>query len=354
MPDAPITDPNAEIQFAGYQYCNGPRIHEFLSEMNSILVKYDAMTVGECPHTHDPAHVLRYVSAKEKQLDMVFQFDVVDIGMGPHKFQTTPFNWKLPAFKKAIAGTQNLIRGTDAWTTVFLENHDQSRSISRFGSDTPELRGPSGKMLAMMLMALSGTLFIYQGQEIGQINFPVEWDMEEYKDVDSTNYYNMVKERTNGNVDALKDAKAALQHLARDHARTPMQWDARPNGGFSTAKPWMRVNDDYPTCNVRQQQGEKKSVLAFWKTMLKLRKEHADLFVYGDFDLVRANDENIFYFTKERGEKRALVVLNFTKTEQSFQIPAQVAPTQSLLLAASVDKLKEGVLLPFEGRIYLI
>lgn len=125
--------------------------------------------------------LLRSISDRQNQ-------DVVDVGMGPFKFQTTPFNWKLPAFKKAIAGTQSLIRGTDAWTTAFLENHDQARSISRFGSDAPEHRVASGKMLALMLAALSGTLFIYQGQEIGMVNFPLSWDMSEYKDVDSSNY----------------------------------------------------------------------------------------------------------------------------------------------------------------------
>jgi alpha-glucosidase len=114
--------------------------------------------------------------------------DVVDTGQGPYKFQTTPKNYKLPDFKAAIQRTQDLKRGNDGWTTVFLENHDQSRSISRFGSDAPEHRIPSGKMLAVMMMALSGTMFIYQGQEIGMVNFPMEWSMDEYKDVESTNY----------------------------------------------------------------------------------------------------------------------------------------------------------------------
>ena len=108
--------------------------------------------------------------------------------MGPHKFQTVPFAWTLPTFKAAIARTQGLIRGTDGWTTAFLENHDQARSISRFASDAPEHRVASGKMLALMLTVLSGTLFIYQGQELGMINFPLSWSMEEYKDVDSSNY----------------------------------------------------------------------------------------------------------------------------------------------------------------------
>lgn len=188
MPDAPITQPDHEWQFAAYQYSNGPRMHEFLSEMNAVLSKYDAMTVGECPHTHTQEGVLAYVSAAKKQLDMVFQFDVVDIGMGPHKFQTTPKNYKLSEFKAALAGTQTLIKGNDGWTTAFLENHDQARSISRFACDKPELRVASAKMLALMLMALSGTLFVYQGQELGMVNFPLEWEIDEYKDVDSSNY----------------------------------------------------------------------------------------------------------------------------------------------------------------------
>jgi oligo-1,6-glucosidase len=151
------------------------------------------------------SRVLQYVSAKEKQLNMVFQFvsqaplhmvniiahtrqDVVDVGQGPYKFQTTPRNWTLPQFKKAIARTQDLIRGNDGWTTVFLENHDQARSITRFTSDAPEHRVAGGKMLSLMMCALSGTLFIYQGQELGMVNFPKSWSMDEYKDVESTNY----------------------------------------------------------------------------------------------------------------------------------------------------------------------
>ena len=145
--------------------------------------------------------------------------DVVDVGQGPYKFQTTPKNWTLPDFKRAMARTQDLIRSpSDGWTTVFLENHDQSRSISRFTSDAPEHRVAGGKMLALMMAALSGTLFIYQGQEIGMTNFPLTWDMSEYKDVESSNYYKMVAARTNNDPKALEDAHVSLQHLARDHA----------------------------------------------------------------------------------------------------------------------------------------
>ncbi|TID24295.1 glycoside hydrolase [Venturia nashicola] len=354
MEDAPITNPGSEWQFAGMQYCNGPRIHEFLSEMNVILSKYGAITVGECPNTPDPAKVLKYVSAAEKQLNMVFQFDVVDIGRGPYRFQTTPFNWKLPELKAVIAVTQNVIRGTDAWTTAFIENHDQSRSISRFTSDAPEHRIASGKLLAMMMMGLSGTLFIYQGQELGMINFPIHWEMDEYKDVDSSNYYNMVKERSGGDPDALASAKLALHHLSRDHSRVPMQWDDSKHGGFTTGTPWMRVNDDYPICNAKQQQSDKKSVLAFWRKMLSMRKQYLNLFVYGNFDVVDEANEKLFCFTKEWKGEKALVVLNFTSSVQDLKVTSLVAAQKVQLLSSTVEEANESRLVSFEGRVYLL
>ncbi|KAF2790917.1 glycoside hydrolase family 13 protein [Melanomma pulvis-pyrius CBS 109.77] len=352
MVDAPITDPESEWQFAGLQYCNGPRMHEFLSEMNQILDRYDAMTVGECPHTPELSRVLKYVSAKEKQLNMVFQFDVVDVGQGPYKFQTTPKNWTLPQFKSAIQNTQDLIRGNDGWTTVFLENHDQARSITRFASDAPEHRIASGKMLSLMLSALSGTMFIYQGQELGMVNFPVEWDMSEYKDVDSTNYYKMVADRTNNSPTALAAARTSLQHLARDHARVPISWSDTPNAGFSTAKPWMRALEDTAACNAKQQQSDKTSVLAFWKRMLALRKQYNDLFVHGEFDVVDLEDKDVFVYTKTWRERKAVVVCNFTAEAREWE--GKEVGGKKELLVSTVEGPREGKLEAFEGRIYLL
>lgn len=284
---------------------------------------------------------------------MVFQFDVVDIGQGPYKFQTTPFNYTLPSLKAAIERTQNLKRGNDGWTTVFLENHDQSRSISRFTSDKPEHRVACGKLLALMMAALSGTLFVYQGQEIGMVNFPLEWDMDEYKDVDSTNYYKMVADRSNNSPSELASAKTALQHLARDHARIPFSWSSDPNAGFSPTKPWMRAHDDAALCNARQQQSDKTSVLAFWKRVLQLRRQQNDLFVHGDFDVVDMENEKIFMFTKVWGAKRAFVVLNFTDKEQELELPEQVRSGKMEFLVSSIDGEREGNLAPWEGRVYL-
>ncbi|KAF1358024.1 glycoside hydrolase [Lizonia empirigonia] len=358
MLDAPITDPGSEWQFAGYQYCNGPRMKEFLSEMNQVLSKYDAMTVGECPNTKDMGRVLEYVSAKEKQLNMVFQFDVVDVGQGPYKFQTTPRNWILPDFKKAIACTQDLIRGNDGWTTVFLENHDQARSITRFTSDAPEHRVAGGKMLSLMMCALSGTLFIYQGQELGMTNFPKSWTMDEFKDVDSSNYYKMVAHRTNNDPKALEAAHASLQHLARDHSRVPMSWSTGPTNGFSLpdahTKPWMRPLEDADVCNAKQQQTDKNSVLSYWKRMLAVRKQYNDLLVHGEYDDLDVENLAFYTFTKTWKGKKAFVICNFTAKAQKLYIPSQVASVKRELLVSSVNEPVEEELAAWEGRVYLL
>ena len=258
-----------------------------------------------------------------------------------------------------MARTQDLIRApSDGWTTVFLENHDQSRSITRFTSDAPEHRVAGGKMLALMMAALSGTLFIYQGQEIGMTNFPLTWDMSEYKDVDSTNYYKMVAARTKDDPKALEDAHKSLQHLARDHARVPMSWSTATHNGFSppdaTAEPWMRPLEDAKVCNVAQQKGDKDSVLAFWKRMLQVRKQHNDLLVHGQYDDLDVESPDFFVFSKTWNEKRAVGICNFTDQKKDLAFPESVKSEKMELLVSSVDNCEEKKLAAFEGRIYLL
>lgn len=351
--DAPVTDPNAEWQQASAYYCNGPRMHEFLSEMNEILAPYGAMTVGELPHTPSREKVLRYVSAKEKQLSMVFQFDTVDVGIGSvFKYQTEPFAWSLPDLKVAVANTQSLIGTSDGWSTVFMENHDQARSISRFACDSPQWRVRSGKMLALLLATLSGTLFIYEGQEIGMINVPESWSIEEYKDVESSNYYKMVAERSGNDKDELAKAKRAVQHLSRDNARTPMQWTSGKNGGFSDAKPWMRPNDSYKDINVAQQLRDPTSVLAFWQRMLKVRKAHKNVLVHGAFEIRDFDDPHLFQFTKEWGGVSALVVCNFSSEAREWSM-RECETGKSHLVQSNVDEPSDH-LQPWEARLYML
>jgi oligo-1,6-glucosidase len=355
FPDAPIIDPNSFEQPASGLFCNGPRMHEFLREMNTkVLNQYDAMTVGELPHTPDPAHVLRYVGSNDKQLNMVFQFDIVDLGIGKvNKYDFEGHN--LRELKSVVTKWQSFIAGTDGWTTAFCENHDQGRSVSRFASDSPPFREISAKMLALMMITLTGTLFIYQGQEIGMINAPKNWPIEDYKDIESLNYYNQVASRTNNDPKELARVMAGIQMLGRDHARLPMHWDNSEHAGFTTADhegPWMRVHDLYPEINVATQQAKKDSVLGFWKKMLGLRKNHHDLFIHGNFELYDPLNDKTFVYAKESNGQRAVVVLNFTEEQQKFERPG--VEGKWVRLVGNYEADKEEILKPFEGRVYLV
>lgn len=376
FPDAPITDSKALFQPAGMLYCNGPRMHEFLDEMNAILTKYGAITVGELPNTPDMARVLRYVSAEAKQLDMVFQFDLVDVGFGrTHKYETTFKNYALPDVKDAIGRTQGLIHGTDAWTTVFMENHDQARSVSRFTDDRPEYRVLGAKMLALLQACLSGTQYVYQGQEIGTVNAPkASYPVENYLDIDSYLFVKMVKDRCGNDKEQLDTAFTALQHLARDHARIPIAWNGKAKfGGFSeqaekegkeVKEPWMKPHPLAAEINVASQLDDPSSVLAFWRKMLKFRREHPDLFVYGDYRGLRLEDPETYTFVKEAqsGGAQAVVVLNFSAEEKAWTAPdaqelglPDSTEVKLVPVLSTYDGKDRGQgLAPFEGRVYLV
>ncbi|KZL67528.1 alpha amylase [Colletotrichum incanum] len=356
--DAPIMNKSTYEQPAYMIYCNGPRIHEFLREMNAkVLNHYDTVTVGELPHTPDPQHVLKYISAADRQLDMVFQFDIVDLGQGiGYKYQAR--EWKLPELKRIVAKWQQFIEGTDGWTTAFCENHDQGRSVSRYGSDSPQWRETSAKMLALMMCSQTGTLFVYQGQEIGMTNVSRSWGIEDYKDIEALNFYDDVK-REHGEGEALDRVMDSINLLGRDNARIPMQWDASAFAGFTDNKDgaWMRVHDEYADINVAKQQAEPGSVLNFWREMLRLRKEEGELLTHGAFELFDVEDEQTFVYKKTRGGRSAVVALNFTSEEQEVRIPGEGLKIR----VGNYDDVKERVaaegqkrvLRPWEGRLYL-
>ncbi|KAI6711896.1 alpha amylase [Marssonina coronariae] len=358
LPDAPVVDPGAFEQPASSIFCNGPRMHEFLREMNTqVLSKYDTMTVGELPYTPDPAHVLRYVGSGDKQLDMVFQFDIVDLGQGKtHKYEYEP--WTLPQMKEIVQKWQTFIDNTDGWTTAFCENHDQGRSVTRYASDAPVWRERSAKMLAIMMCAMTGTLFVYQGQEIGMINAPKDWPIEDYKDIESSNYYRSVAARTNSDPEALASVMRSIQILGRDHARLPMQWDSSPFAGFTrnASGAWMRTHPSYRSgLNVADQAADPASVLNFWRKMLRTRKELRDLFVYGKFEVFDAANEETFMYGKTSDTRKAVVVLNFTADRRVFRRP-EVGGGRWELLVGNVEGVDGSVdeLAGYEGRIYLI
>jgi glycosidase len=355
--DAPVTDPNDETQLAFQNFTNGPRIHEYISEVRSVLADYDVFTVGELPNTPDEADVMPFISAREKQLDMVFNFDTVYLGQTPgDRFTLQTFS--TADFKRELTKWQTVIQDTDAWTTVFLENHDQGRSVSRFASDNPAYRVSAAKMLALVLGTMTGTLYLYQGQEIGMVNAPPSYPVEDYKCIRSVNHYNKIHRQTGGDPVALSHALDALQKVARDHARVPMQWDDSANAGFCDAQitPWMRVLDNYREINVANQVGRKGSVFEFWKNAIRFRKQHKDLLVYGRFHVIDQH-EDLLVFVKEAADgKVSLTVANLSDQPRQWTLPPslpRLKPSNLALSTCNAQELHQSQLTAFEGRVYV-
>ena len=354
--NAPITFPELEFQPCKMFHQHGPRIHEFHKELyDKIISKYDVMTVGEVGHS-TREQSLKYVSEEEKEMNMMFLFDVVEVGTDPSdRFRCKDFN--LVEFKKAIQSQGEFIEGTDAWSTVFIENHDQPRSISRFGNDSPEFRVQSGKALALLQATLTGTEFIYQGQEIGMTNLPRSWDISEYLDINSVNYYRHFKEKYGKDADfkeKLNKLMDSINLFARDNARSPVQWTAGKEAGFTTGKPWTRVNDNYKEINVESQVNDKNSLFTFWKNILKIRKEYKDLFIYGSFKILDTENKQVFTFLKtDQNNKSAYVAINFSTEKAPFK---KLVDGEFNLLYSNVPKAeaKEGILTPYEARVYLL
>lgn len=386
--DAPVTDPRWDSQPAPEMWCNGPRIHEFIREMSArALAPYGAVSVGELSNMAGARDVLPYVSAARRELDMVFEFSMIRLGTGGGfgpKYIYRPYG--LPELKAHVARFQTFIEGTDGWTTVFCENHDNGRSVSRFGdTSTPALWRASARTLALWQATLTGTLFLYQGQEIGMVNMPAAWDIEaEYRDVETRSFYRDAV--ASGDADRLARTAHGLRILARDHARLPFQWDgAAPHAGFSdaAATPWMRVHDGYRDVNVAAQQGDPASVLEFWRRLLRLRRAHADVFVHGAFRTLAADDEQRYIYIKEAAaaaaggdaprahadvplasaprRKKALVVMNWSRdTLGCVDVAAALgcARADVRLLISTLADIEPALataapLGPWEGRVYV-
>ncbi|EMG47884.1 Alpha-glucosidase [Candida maltosa Xu316] len=355
--DAPIVFKDQYYQPSDKYTHTGPRIHEFHKEMyEQIFSKYDIMTVGEVGHC-EREEALKYVSAARKEMEMMFLFDIVELGSDDQdRFRY--LGWKLKDFKAAIQKQCDFIKGTDAWSTVFIENHDNARCISRFGNDK-EYREKSSKLLATLQTTLTGTLFIYQGQEIGMTNLPRSWPIDEYKDINTMNYYKAFKEKCGNDADFKEKEKKLfdiINLVARDHARSPVQWNAEQYAGFSTSEPWMRVNDNYKEINVESQQKDSDSLWSFYKQLLQMRKEYKELFIYGSFEILDYDNEKVFTYVKELSDgkhPKAYVVLNMSDDSVEFKplIDGDFKLISSNVKAVDYD---EKVLTSWESRVYLV
>ncbi|KAG6332404.1 hypothetical protein ID866_6683 [Astraeus odoratus] len=375
LPDAPVVDDSQYYQPASMYFANGPRVHEYIKQMHAeVLSHHDLITVGETPFTHDASQLAAYVLPQNKELNMVFHFELMDID-SPDYSPLVQKAWTLTEFRDVIRRWQQYKRDEGYWNAVFIENHDHARSVSRFGNDSEEWRSMSAKMLCILEVTQTGTLYVYQGQELGLKNFPRTWGIEEYKDVATQNYYALVKaqrQEAEGKDDVdMSDLLDHFQQKARDHARTPMQasscssytptihyhWDSSPNGGFTTGTPWMRLNDDYVEWNAAAQLGNPHSVHAFWKHAIEVRKQH-DVLVYGDFKLKLPDHPQVFVYTRALGDSEAIVLMNFSVSVVEVD-PAEVGSLEGYRLilgnygADRTEGSGELILRGYEGRVYI-
>jgi len=364
LPDAEIKDPDHFYQRCWHLTANGPKVHDYLQEMNrEVLSKHGVFSVGETPFDTTPAVLSKYVASSRKELQMVFQFEGVYFDTGKSLFDPIPFD--LVKFKQVQDKWQHCLVPDDGWNSLYLENHDCPRSIPRFASEDPEYRTRSSALLALHNSTLSGTQYIYQGEELGMINMPRSWSIEEYKDVATQNYYaEILEERRakSGNEEPnMDDIMDGLRMRARDHARTPMQWSDGPNAGFSAegVEPWMRVHDDYKEWNAAVQEKDSHSSLKFYTHLLSIKKAHP-IFTYGDFLLLSPEDTKIFAYLRRLDQQELLVVLNFSNSSASYELPkeAQHFKGSKLLICNLPDYADElqGTTLEldaWEGRIYM-
>ena len=324
LPDGPVN--GSGYGDYGPYAVNGPHVHEYLQEMNrEVLSKYDLMTVGECSGvTIEEAK--KYANQDGRELNMVFQFEHMDLD-GGESFKWNDRKINLVELKQVLTKWQTELAGT-AWNSLFWDNHDQPRIVSRLGDDsTREYREASAKMLGLCLHMMQGTPYVYQGEELGMTNVPFE-TLEDFRDIESINAYHELTE--SGQVSP-EDMMRFLRYKSRDNARTPMQWDDSENAGFTTGTPWIMVNPNYKEINAKEQMARPDSVFHFYQKLIRLRKER-EIIPYGEYELLLPEDPDLYVYTRALGEHKLLVICNFRKEEKAFTLPEGFDPGMGEIL----------------------
>ena len=340
-PDGPVED-GLYGSFGPY-VCNGPRVHEFLQEMNNrVLSHYDLLTVGEAAGvTIDEAK--KYANSDGTELGMVFQFEHVDLVKSPIG-KWTDQKPQLTDFRRVMNKWQYELEGK-AWNSLFLDNHDQPRVVSRFGNDSEAYRVISAKMLATCLHMMKGTPYIYQGEELGMTN--VYFDkLEDYRDIESINAFHQYVD--SGIVKA-EDMMRYLKEISRDNARTPMQWDDSKNAGFTDGTPWINVNPNYKEINAKAAVADPNSVFHYYQELIKLRHT-LPIIVYGKFQGLLEDSETIYAYNRLLDGQVLTVACNFTDQEQDCTLFDDLAGEE---LISNYKEHKTGKLQPYEARVIL-
>lgn len=342
--------PDKETGINGYATfnvsANGPHVHEYLQEMRQkALNNADTITVGECSGvTLEEAK--KYARSDEKELNMVFQFEHMDVDSDEKAGKWTTRKMDLRNLKKILTRWQKGLQDI-AWNSLYWENHDQPRSVSRFGNDSDEYREISAKMLATCIHMMQGTPYVYQGEELGMTNCPFN-TLDNFRDLESINAFHELTEQ--GKMTE-EDMMAAIGYKGRDNARTPMQWDDSAYAGFSTANPWIMVNPNYTKINAKDQVNRKDSVFKYYQKLIKLRHE-SELIVYGTYDLILDDDKDIYAYIRTLGDEKLIVYCNFSENTREVELPEEFVNKKVLISNYSDAKANPKITLrPYEAIV---
>ena len=325
---------------------NGPHVHEYLQEMRQkALNNADTITVGECSGvTLEEAK--KYARSDEKELNMVFQFEHMDVDSDEKSGKWTTRKMDLRDLKNILTRWQKGLQDI-AWNSLYWENHDQPRSVSRFGNDSDEYREISAKMLATCIHMMQGTPYVYQGEELGMTNCPFN-TLENFRDLESINAFH---ELTEQGKKTEEEMLAAISYKGRDNARTPMQWDDSAYAGFSTAEPWIMVNPNYTKINAKDQVSREDSVFKYYQKLIKLRHE-SDLIVYGTYDLILDDDKDIYAYTRTLEDEKLVVYCNFSANTREVEVPAEFTDGKILISNYTDAKADKKITLrPYEAVV---
>jgi oligo-1,6-glucosidase len=347
LPDGPPLPGSALGDGTPHFFC-GPRIHEFLQEMHrEVFAGRDGadggatlLTVGEMPGvTVEQARL--FTDPARGEVDMVFQFEHVGLDHGPSKWDLRPLRMR---DLKASLGRWQAGLADVGWNSLYWDNHDQPRAVSRFGDDSPEFRRDSATCLATLLHLHRGTPYVYQGQELGMANYPFG-GVDDFRDLESINHFAAAMMAGEDPATVL----SALRRMSRDNARTPVQWDASPHAGFTTGTPWLPVNPDHARWNAAAQRDDETSVLAHYRRLIALRHTD-DVVALGDFTMLLPDSDDVYAFTRSLGGTTLLVVCNVSRTPYDLASLLPQALGAELVLGnlpgGSVAELR-----PWEARV---
>jgi oligo-1,6-glucosidase len=350
----PAGDPDLPNNGMLQQVANGPRIHEYLGEMNeAVLEGRDLLTVGEMLADDMPMETARqYVGGDGDGLSMIFHFEHMLLDRGENIWEDE--DWALPELKAVFTRWQEGL-ADDGWNSLYLNNHDQPRMVSRFGNDD-EYRRESAKLLGTLLHTLQGTPYVYQGEELGMTNYPFE-SLADFRDVDTLNPLRNAIE--SGEIEDFASVREAVNANSRDNARTPMQWSADDHAGFTDGEPWIGVNPNHEEINVEAERDDPDSVWHYYRDLIALRDDH-DVVVYGEYENYCPDHESLWVYTRTLGDERLFVTLNVSDTATAFARPEEVSLDATddvdLLIGnyddVAVADLAEFTLRPWEARVY--